>query len=329
MERPSARPSPGVASDTGHTRQWAATLLRLRAGALAEAAALTAGAPETGAASPLSAAIARLLSDTVRDGGCGGRDDAIAGLVSLAGELGVEPQELFPAVHRVAEAAAEIVRNAGDGGAHPAADTLVRAAAFDLVAAWTAHALDAPRSPAVTDTLTTLHTRVVLDTVLAKECQRAERHEHWLSTLLIAVDDLADINRVRGYGVGDQVLERIGILIRRYFRQQDWVARYGEDVVGVVLPETGPEDALTLARMMRTMIEERLTLDDDHTRPVTVSVAVASTRPLNGYPVDADRIYEELDAVLQRVKAEGAGQVELVEIHPVTDAPDGDSPGEE
>lgn len=74
-------------------------------------------------------------------------------------------------------------------------------------------ALELPTTPTLTDRLTTLHTRVMLDTVLLKECQRAERFEHWLSLLLIDLDHLSDLNRTRGDGVGDQVLERMGVLI--------------------------------------------------------------------------------------------------------------------
>jgi diguanylate cyclase (GGDEF)-like protein len=187
-----------------------------------------------------------------------------------------------------------------------------------VLAAWTTRALELPSSaPSITDGLTSLHTRTMFDTVLFKECQRAERFEHWLSILLIEMNDLADINRTRGYGVGDQVLERMGILIRRYFRQHDWVARYRDEAVAVLLPETGPEDALTLAGLMRTMIQERLAVDDEHQRPVTASVAVASARPLNGHPVDPDRILDELDAALERAAEGGGSQIVSVEIHPV------------
>ncbi len=213
--------------------------------------------------------------------------------------------------------------------ATPSLDTtLIGRAAFDVLAAWMTRALELPTTPALTDRLTTLHTRVMLDTVILKECQRAERFEHWLSLLLIDLDHLSDLNRTRGYGVGDQVLERMGVLIRKYFRQQDWVARYSEDVVAVLLPETGPEDAATLANLMRTMLEERLTVDDERQRPVSVSVAVASARPLNGYPIDADRLIDEADAALARVKDGDRERLELVEIHPVVE-PVRDGSGEE
>ena len=56
-----------------------------------------------------------------------------------------------------------------------------------------------------------------------------------VSLILFDVDRLSEINQQHGYGVGDKVLERLGILIRQYFRQHDWVARHSEDSIAVLL----------------------------------------------------------------------------------------------
>jgi diguanylate cyclase (GGDEF)-like protein/excisionase family DNA binding protein len=176
-----------------------------------------------------------------------------------------------------------------------------------------------PQRASIEDALTTLHTRPVLDAVLPKECCRAERFEHWLSMMLIDVDDLTGINRSHGYGVGDRILERMGILLRTYFRQHDWVVRYGEDTVAVLLPETTPADALTLADRTRVMVEDRLTFRDyrtDQRAAVTVTVAVTSARALEGEPIDHVRFQAEAEAALKRAKVTGRNHVEQVELLP-------------
>jgi diguanylate cyclase (GGDEF)-like protein/excisionase family DNA binding protein len=155
--------------------------------------------------------------------------------------------------------------------------------------------------------------------VLPKECCRAERFEHWLSMMLIDIDNLSALNKAHGYGVGDRILERLGILLRTYFRQHDWVARYGEDTIAVLLPETDPENALLLAERTRAMVEERLTFRDYRTEQravVTVSVAVASARALEGEPIDHDKFSAHAVAALQRAKAGGRNRVEHVELLP-------------
>jgi diguanylate cyclase (GGDEF)-like protein/excisionase family DNA binding protein len=202
----------------------------------------------------------------------------------------------------------------------PQASQIVRRAAFDVLGAWTTRLMYTPQQSAIEDPLTTVHTRPVLDAVLPKECCRAERFEHWLSMMLIDIDNLSGINKTHGYGVGDRILERMGILLRAYFRQHDWVARYSEDTIAVLLPETTPADALTLAERTRTMVEERLTFRDYRTEQravVTVSVAVTSARALEGEPIDHVRFTTEAEAALERAKVGGRNRVECVQIEPL------------
>src|SRR4051794_9424017 len=90
-------------------------------------------------------------------------------------------------------------------------------------------ATDAPLH--VRDRLTTLIAGPVFDLALEQEIVRALRHQHALAILLFDVDDLTEINRAHGWGVGDRVLERLGILARQFFRTHDWVSRRGEDAI--------------------------------------------------------------------------------------------------
>jgi excisionase family DNA binding protein len=111
----------------------------------------------------------------------------------------------------------------------------------------------------------------------------------------------------------------MGILMRTFFREHDWVGRYAEDTIAVLLPETTPADAMTLAERTRTMIEERLTFRDYRTEQrivVTVSVAVTSARALMGEPIDHVKFVEEAEAALERAKTTGRNRVEHAELLP-------------
>ena len=83
----------------------------------------------------------------------------------------------------------------------------------------------------------------MFELALAQEIERALRHQHALALLLFDIDDLSQINREHGWGVGDRLLERTGILARQFFRTHDWVARYGDDSIAVLLPETTLDQA--------------------------------------------------------------------------------------
>lgn len=80
--------------------------------------------------------------------------------------------------------------------------------------------------------------------------------------MLLGVDRLADINATHGYGAGDRVIERVGIVVRSYFRDTDWVARVVGDTFAVLLPETERLNAERLADRVRIVVSTRLQLHD-------------------------------------------------------------------
>jgi diguanylate cyclase (GGDEF)-like protein/excisionase family DNA binding protein len=265
----------------------------------------------------------RLLSDAILESRLDSRGPGISELAALIDDREVSPEQLFTFVHIVMSTAIDELSLDARVGANtepwPQACQIVRRAAFDVLSAWTTRLMYSPQHSAIEDPLTTLHTRPVLDAVLPKECCRAERFEHYLSMMLIDIDNLSAINKAHGYGVGDRILERMGILLRAYYRQHDWVVRYDEDTIAVLLPETDPKDALTLAERTRTMIEDRLTFRDYRTEQraiVTVSVAVTSARALEGEPIDHEKFSAEAEAALERAKVGGRNRVEHVELLP-------------
>jgi diguanylate cyclase (GGDEF)-like protein/excisionase family DNA binding protein len=265
----------------------------------------------------------RLLGEAIVDSRIDSRGPSISELAALLDDREVSPDQLFTFVHIAMSTSIDELSLDQRVGANtepwPQACQIIRRAAFDVLGAWATRLMYMPQPGAIQDPLTTLHTRPVLDAVLPKECCRAERFEHWVSILLIDIDNLSAINKAHGYGVGDRILERMGILLRAYFREHDWVVRYAEDAIAVLLPETNPEDAMTLAERTRTMVEERLTFRDYRTEQrivVTVSVAVTSARALEGEPINHEKFSAEAEAALERAKVGGRNRVEHVELLP-------------
>jgi diguanylate cyclase (GGDEF)-like protein/excisionase family DNA binding protein len=197
----------------------------------------------------------------------------------------------------------------------------VRKASFDLMAAYFERAQHDNTSPTITDKLTTLYSRAMMDVVLSTEVQRAERFSFPLALMVFDVDRLADINRRHGYGVGDRVLERLGILIRKFFRQDDWVFRHGEDSIAVLLVQISADDAFFLASRVVAMVEQRLGFKDHNTDDrvrVTVSAATVTGQGSLGEPFDAERLLIEADASLKRAKSMGRNRVERSAIAPTS-----------
>lgn len=273
--------------------------------------------------SRLVAALVQLLAAGVRDGRVEEHSGLIMELHRLVAERPVSLQEVFHFAYLTERAALDELSLDERLGATtepwPLASQLVRRASFDLLAAFSDRAHREPAVASVTDPLTTLHTRAMMEAVLVTVLQRAERGGWPISLIVFDIDQLAHINQSYGYGVGDRILERMGIQMRKYFRQEDWVFRHGDDSIAVLLAETGTSDAMALARRVLDMVDERLRFRDHRTESrvqVTVTAAVVGAQFVTGEPVDPERMIFEAELALERAKRGGRGNVEYVDIIP-------------
>jgi len=261
-----------------------------------------------------------LLAIAIRDGKLDPRGGFVADLHRMELERALPIEQLFTFVYLVERTALDELALSDTFGATsepwPLVAQLVRRGSFDLLAAYAARAQAESSEAAITDKLTTCYTRPMFEAVLAKELERAGRFGNPVSLILFDVDRLSEINQEFGYGVGDKILERLGILIRQYFRQHDWVARHSEDSVVVLLTRTDAEAASDLAEQLRSTVEERLEFTDHRTdRPVrvTVSAAVINVTPAIGDTIDPERLVADAEAALDRSKQLGRNRVERVD----------------
>jgi diguanylate cyclase (GGDEF)-like protein len=262
----------------------------------------------------------RLLAFAVRDGRLDPRGGLVPDLHNVVNERGLSIERLFTFSYLAERTALdELAVNETIGAITepwPVVAQLVRRASFDMLAAYAELAHVAPAEGAVIDRLTTLHTRIMFEAVMAKELERAGRYGYAVSVILFDVDHLSSINREYGYGVGDRVLERIGILIRTYFRQHDWVARYWEGSMVVLLTRNDAAHAGELAERVRSTVEERLAFTDHHSDrvvPVTVSASVVNVEVALGDIIDPERLMFDAKTALARAKQQGRNRVERLD----------------
>jgi len=260
--------------------------------------------------------LGQLLALAVREGKADASGELIANLHRAVLARGLSVETLFSFAHVMERTALEeLAVNATIGAtteAWPMVAQLIRRGSFDALAAYTERMRLEPTSASLVDRVTTLHTRPLFDLVLAKELERASRTGASLSLVLVDVDALGTINAEHGYGVGDKVLERLGVTLRQYFRQHDWVARYRDDSIVALLSAIYPERASELADQVRATIEARLRFPDHRTgrtMSVTVSVGVVNARLKAGDIVDPERLLVEVEAVVARAKQAGGNRV--------------------
>src|SRR5579864_8490137 len=267
----------------------------------------------------LGSMLVRLLALAVQDGQLDPRGGSVAELRDLVLERSLTTEQLFTFAYLTERTVIdELALNDSIGATTepwPVVAQVVRRGAFDLLAAYAERTQLDPSDTAIIDTLTTLHTRPLFEAVLVKEVERAGRYGYPISLILFDVDNLSMINDTHGYGVGDKVLERLGVLIRKYFRQQDWVARHDEDAIAVLLTRTDAEHANELAERVRATVAERLSFTDhvtDRPVPVTVRAAVVNILKTTGVAIDGDRLMDQAERALERAKQLGRNRVECV-----------------
>ena len=269
----------------------------------------------------LAARIVQLLAFAARDGAVDAHRQLLGELVQAAENARLGIAQLFSTVYVVERAALDEL--ASDESFATISEPwnllaqIVRRSSFDLLAGCAELIGTRQCDKALVDPLTTVHTKAVFVAALDKEIQRSERFGHPFALMVIDVDRLAAINEAHGYGLGDRVLERLGILMRKYFREQDWVARFGDDTFVVLMPETQPAHAELLAERLRTTVEARMALPDHRSAkqlPVTVSVAVVIAESVDSQHLRAEDFFDEARAAMQRAKAAGRNRVETAQI---------------
>lgn len=276
---------------------------------------------ETDRGSELGALLLQLLVSATRDGELDSRSGRVADLQRLSTENGLSIGQLFSFAYLIERASLDELALDDSFGANaepwPAVAQMVRRASFDVLAALADRINRDPGARALSDPLTSLYTRAVLLAALEKEIQRSERFGHPFALIVLDVDHLTNINHLHGYGFGDRLLERIGILITNYFREQDWVSRYDEDGFAVLLPETHRADAEMLAERLRVTVQERLALRDHVTEQqvgVTVSVALVVADSVDT-TVRASDLLREAEQALRRAKDGGRNRLESVDVN--------------
>jgi diguanylate cyclase (GGDEF)-like protein len=152
----------------------------------------------------------------------------------------------------------------------------------------------------ITDDCTGLYNARHLYKTLEKEVYRSARFAYEFTVLFIDLDHFKQVNDTHGHLIGSKLLAEIGYLVKAQLRLIDYAFRYGGDEFVILLPQTGKDQALVVARRLRDSLrtsmfckEEGLNLN------VRASIGVAT------YPHDAKTphdVIRQADEMMYLVK---------------------------
>jgi two-component system cell cycle response regulator len=156
---------------------------------------------------------------------------------------------------------------------------------------------------AMQDPLTNLSNRTGLMEFSSKCFSEATAYDTPLSLLIIDLDHFKNINDTHGHTTGDNVLMRIGAMLKKSCRDTDMAARVGGEEFVLILGQCGVEEAARQAEKIRKAVEA---LKPDGI-PVTTSIGVTS-RPL-GKDVKFDDLFKVADRAVYEAKNQGRNRV--------------------
>ncbi|MGC2258100.1 MAG: sensor domain-containing diguanylate cyclase [Candidatus Sulfotelmatobacter sp.] len=152
----------------------------------------------------------------------------------------------------------------------------------------------------ITDDCTGLYNARHLYKTLETEVYRSSRFGYEFSVLFIDLDRFKAVNDTHGHLIGSKLLAEIGYLVKAQLRLIDFAFRYGGDEFVVLLPQTGKDQALVVAKRLRDgMRASCFCRDEGLNLNVRASIGLAT------YPHDArdaHDIIRQADEMMYLVK---------------------------
>lgn len=171
---------------------------------------------------------------------------------------------------------------------------------YAAIAIENARAVEKIQELTITDDCTGLYNARHLYKTLETEVYRSSRFGYEFTVVFIDLDHFKQVNDTHGHLVGSKLLAEIGYIVKAQLRLIDYAFRYGGDEFVVLLPQTGKDSALVVARRLRDSLrtsmfcrEEGLNLN------VRASMGVAT------YPHDAKTphdVIRQADEMMYLVK---------------------------
>ncbi len=158
------------------------------------------------------------------------------------------------------------------------------------------------------DALTQLMNRAAITDALGRAQARAARQGGVYSVLLADIDHFKLVNDHYGHGVGDEAIRLVSRTLAQHLRPGDQIGRWGGEEFLIVLPDTETVEAQGIAERLAAAVRGLPSPVASVALSLTVSVGLASARPLS-LTHSAAVLVQQADAALYEAKQAGRDQV--------------------
>lgn len=141
------------------------------------------------------------------------------------------------------------------------------------------------------DTLTGLFLRPFFEECLDSELKYCQKVNSHLTVMMMNIDFFKLINNRYGHQIGDEILNKLGVILKKTLRITDICGRYGGDEFVMILPNTDLKQAQIVAKKLHDTINNTLFPGGK----ITISIGIAS------YPEHCE-VYEHIITASQLIK---------------------------
>lgn len=159
------------------------------------------------------------------------------------------------------------------------------------------------------DALTELYNHKTFHEYLEKLVEQSETNHLPLQLAVIDIDNFKRINDTYGHWAGDNILMRVGAILRSGITADDFVARYGGEEFAIIFTDKHLEQSYDILERIRSEIagtpHEELGF-----KSVTVSIGLEEYKKGQG----KELLFKNADASLYTAKKRGKNQIACTEL---------------
>jgi diguanylate cyclase (GGDEF)-like protein len=147
------------------------------------------------------------------------------------------------------------------------------------------------RELSIVDDLTQLYNSRHFYHQLKIELERSNRYKQPITLLLLDLDNFKAFNDAYGHVEGDEVLRRLGQVVKRCLRETDFAYRYGGEEFTILLPMAISADGAITAERIRTELKKESFFPmPDQEVHMTMSIGLAQYKPGEDMKVFVHRV---------------------------------------
>ncbi len=164
------------------------------------------------------------------------------------------------------------------------------------------------RKRSITDDLSGVYNRRFLDNSLPDLFENAKRNGESINLLMIDLDKLRDINNVHGAETGDQVIVEVVTVFKKFFRQDDVIARYGGDEFIIILPNLSINEVKKRASLISKETDKLKIISNTTNKTVKITISIG----IGNFPKHAtslEKLKEVTDKALYNAKGSGKNKI--------------------